>query len=109
MHIRQWIFIGIIILVAGYFFYEARGVIFAPKLVIFEPKNGETLNSTQMHIAGQTMPQTRVWVGGRIFQSDEKGIFEGDYPLSPGYNEIGIYVKDRFGAETRKVLKVVVK
>ncbi|MDP2669072.1 MAG: hypothetical protein Q8P07_04535 [bacterium] len=109
MHIRTWIFVGVVVLAAIYFFYEASGVIFSPDLKIFEPENGATLNTTQMHIAGQTIPGLKVWVGGREFTANDKGIFEGIVPLSPGYNEIGISVKDRFGAETQKILKVFVK
>lgn len=109
MRIRLWIFIGVIVLVAIYFFYEASGVIFAPTLEILEPENGSTIQATQMHIAGKTMPAVKVWIGGREFVSNEKGIFEGIIPVSPGYNEIGISVKDRFGNETRKILKVFVK
>lgn len=109
MHIRQRIFVGVIVLAAAYFFYEASGVIFSPELKIFEPENGATLNTTQMHIAGQTMSNLKVWVGGREFVANEKGIFEGIVPLSPGYNELGISVKDRFGNETRRVLKVFMK
>ncbi|OGF58208.1 hypothetical protein A3B05_03620 [Candidatus Giovannonibacteria bacterium RIFCSPLOWO2_01_FULL_43_160] len=109
MRIRRWIFVGIIILAAGYFFYEARGVIFNPKLEIFEPKDGAVLMSAGIHIAGKTDSNLAVWVAGKTFQSDEKGIFEGDLILIPGYNLIGVSVKDRFGGETRKVLKVIVK
>ncbi len=109
MQFRIWIFIGVIALVAVYFFYEASGVIFSPKLEIFEPRNGATLNTTQMHIAGETIPGLKVWVGGREFFADEKGIFEGIVPLSPGSHELGISVRDRFGNQTQKTLKVFVK
>lgn len=109
MSIRFWIFIGVIVLTATYFFYEASGVIFSPSLEILDPSNGATILTTQMHIAGKTLPNLKVWVGGREFISNEKGIFEGIIPVSPGYNEIGISVKDRFGSETRKILKVFVK
>ncbi|MDO8523386.1 MAG: hypothetical protein Q7S12_03855 [bacterium] len=109
MHIRTWIFIILVLAVAGYFFYEAEGVLFSPRLEIFEPQNGATLTTTQMHIAGQTMPGLKVWVGGREFTANDKGIFEGIVPLSLGYNAIGIFAKDRFGNETRKTLQVFVK
>ena len=100
---------GIIILAGGYFFYEARGVLFNPKLEIFSPKDGAVLMSSETHIAGRTDPNLAVWVAGKTFLSDEKGIFEGDIALAPGYNQIGISVKNRFGGETRKVLRVLVK
>ena len=109
MYIRHLIFIAVIVLVAGYFFYEAKEVIFAPNLEILEPINGSTLEATVMHVAGRTRPKLAVWAGGRIFTSDEEGNFEGDLPLSPGYNQVGFSVKDRFGKETRKVLQVFVK
>lgn len=100
---------GIIILAAGYFFYEARGVIFAPALEIFEPKDGETINTSRLHIAGRTDPHLKVWISGREAEADERGIFEDNILVWPGYNQIGISVKDKFGNETRKVLRVVVE
>ncbi|OGF82048.1 hypothetical protein A2924_03745 [Candidatus Giovannonibacteria bacterium RIFCSPLOWO2_01_FULL_44_16] len=109
MYIRHLIFAAVIILAAGYFFYEAKEVIFAPNLEIFEPANGTTLEASVMHVAGRTRSKLSVWVGGRIFVSDENGNFEGDIPLSPGYNQVGFSVKDRFGKETQKILKVFVK
>ena len=109
MYIRRWIFLGIIILAGGYFFYEARGVLFNPKLEIFEPKDGAVLMSARIHIAGRADPNSAVWVAGKIFQSGESGIFEGDIALAPGYNQIGVLVKGRFGGETRKVLRLLVK
>lgn len=102
-------FFVFILAVVGYFFYEARGVLFAPSLEIFEPRDGAILNSTEIHIAGRAGPNSAVWVSGKIFQSDDTGIFEGDLRLVPGYNQIGISVKDRFGSETRKVLRLIVK
>ena len=109
MHIRRWIFLGIIILAGGDFFFEARGGLFNPKLEIFEPKDGAVLMSARIHIAGRADPNSAVWVAGKIFQSGESGIFEGDIALAPGYNQIGVLVKGRFGGETRKVLRVLVK
>ena len=100
---------GIVILAGGYFFYEARGVLFAPSLEIFEPEDNSTLNYTEILIAGRTDPNLNVWVAGKTFQSDEKGIFEGNLTLDPGFNQIGVSVRDRFGNETRKVLKLMVK
>lgn len=94
---------------AGYFFYEAKGVLFAPKLEIFEPQDGATIPGGRVHIAGRTAPMLKVWISGREAQADEHGIFEDNLPVWPGLNAIGVSVKDRFDNETRKVLRVVVK
>ena len=109
MHMRRWIFVGIVIMAVGYFFYEARRGFFAPKLDILEPKDGAVINSSRLHIAGRTEPMLKVWIGGREAQADEKGIFEDNIPVWPGYNQIGFKVQDRCGNETRKVLRVVVE
>lgn len=109
MHIRKWIFAGLVSAVGVYFFYEARGILFAPALEIFEPQNFSEISSGRIHIAGRTDPYLKVWISGREAQADEKGFFEDTIPAWPGYTEIGIKVSDKFGNETRKVLKVAVK
>ena len=109
MQIRQIIFLIFIIIVIGYFFYEAEGVIFAPRLDIYEPQNFSTLKSVNSNISGKSDPNIKVWVNGREFIADDKGLFRGSISLDLGYNELGIKVKNRFGKETRKVLQVVVK
>ncbi len=109
MHIRHWIFAGLIILVFGYFFFEARGVLFGPELEIFEPKEGESFNTTLIHVAGRTIPQANVWVAGRIITSDEKGIFEENLTFHPGLNAIGVLVKDHFGNEAKKTVQFYIK
>ncbi len=109
MDIRKIIFIIFIALAVGYFFYEAGGVLFAPKLEITEPKNGVLFKTTRVQISGRSEPKTTVWVAGREFITDEKGFFQGEISLDPGYNELGIKVKNRFGKETRKMLQLVVE
>ena len=116
MHIRRWIFAGLVLAVSGYFVYEARDLIFAPTLEIFEPasvsgmpKDFAEISATHLRITGRTDPFLKVWISGREAQADEKGFFEDNIPVWPGYNEIGIKVSDKFGNETRKILKVVVK
>lgn len=109
MHLRKWIFITFLVLVAAYFFYEARDVLFSPRLEIFEPQNGASLNTTRVRIAGRTNPRLKVWIYGRGIQSDENGFFEDYFSMHPGYYELGVFVKDKFDNETRKVLKIVVK
>ena len=84
-------------------------MLFAPRLEIFEPEDNATLHYTEILIAGRTGQNLNVWVAGKIFQSDEKGIFEGSLTLDPGLNQIGISVRDRFGNETRKILRIIVK
>ena len=109
MQIRHIIFSILVVGVLGYFFYEAWGVLFYPKLKILKPQNNAILNVVTTNISGESEPKTIVWVNGREFITDEKGFFQGEISLDPGYNQLGIKVKNRFGKETRKVLRLVVK
>lgn len=84
-------------------------MIFAPTLEIFVPKDNAVISTARLQIAGRTDPRLKVWISGREAQADEKGLFEDFIPVWPGYNEIGIKVSDKFGNESRKILKIVVK
>jgi hypothetical protein len=109
MYGRHIIFLLIIALVICYFVYEASGVIFAPSLYVFEPKNGEEFNTTRIHVAGKTDADKKIFVNGKEFLLNKNGDFDGMITLDPGYNEIGFLARDRFGHETRKIIKVMVK
>lgn len=109
MFLRKIIFSIFIIIVVSYAIYTARGVLFSPKLLIFSPKNWEHISGTRVKFSGQTIPKTQLWIDGARVESDEKGFFESSLFFHPGYNEMGISVKNRFGKETSKVLKFVVE
>ena len=108
MLLRKIIFLIFIFAVVAYAFYTARGVLFAPGLTVFYPKDGEHIAGTQVDFSGKTIPKVQVWVDGAIVESDEKGYFSGSLFFHPGYNEMGIRVQNRFGKESKKVLKFVV-
>ena len=64
-----------VLAVAGYFVYEARDLIFAPTLEIFEPVSASGMpkdfiqtDSTRLRIAGRTDPYLKVWISGREAQ-----------------------------------------
>ncbi len=109
MHIRHILFFLGIAAVAGYFIFEARGVLFEPTLYVFEPTSGATFQTTRIHIAGKVANNDSVLVNGKEFIANDKGLFDGMMTLTPGYNELGFLVRDRFGHETRRVVKVVVE
>ena len=109
MFLRKIIFLAFLIIVVSYALYTARGVLFAPGLTIFSPKDGEHVAGTEVNFSGKTIPKNQVWVDGALVESDEKGFFLGSLFFHPGYNEMGIRVQNRFGKETRKILKFVVE
>ena len=109
MSLRRGIFVLVVFIALGYFFFEARGVLFAPPLYIFEPHDNVVLKTTRIHIAGATDPGLHILVHGQDFIAGTNGAFDGFITLDPGYNELGFLARDRFGNETRRVLKVVIE
>lgn len=109
VHARNLIFLLIIVFVMSYFVYEARGVFFKPSLYIFEPKNGDTFQTTRIHIAGKTDTNITILINGKEFSIKDNGDFDGMITLNPGYNEIGFLARDRLGHETKQIIKVVVQ
>ena|SRR3989344_4293828 len=109
MHVRRLIFLVLILIVGTYALYESRWVLFRPHLNIIEPKNGAVLRTADVRVRGRGDPTTVVWIDGRRAESDDKGYFEDTIPAFPGYNEIGVMVKNRFGKETKTAIKFFVQ
>ena len=109
MYVRRLLFLIFVVMVGVYALYESRGVLFAPRLDIIEPANGALLHTTDIAVRGRTDPGAVVWIAGRNVQSNEEGYFEDIVPGYPGFNEIGIMVKNRFGKEIRTSIKFFVQ
>lgn len=107
MFLRKIIFFVFILTVILYAIFTSRGVLFSPRLKIFSPTDGERIAGTRVHFSGLTIPNLLVWVDGARAESDASGFFEGFLTFHPGYNEMGISVKNRFDRETRKVIRFV--
>lgn len=109
MYIRKLIFLFVLCLAGVYFLFEARGVLFSPSLTVTEPTQGQVFNTTLIRISGKIDANQKVSVNGKEFIPDTNGVFGGTITVDPGYRELGFSVKDRFGNETRKIVKIVVQ
>lgn len=107
MLLRKVLFLFFILVVFLYAIFTSRGVLFPPRLSIFSPKDGEHIAGTNVIFSGKTIPNSHVWVDGAKIESDELGFFEGTMIFHPGYNEMGVSVKNKFDRETRKVIRFV--
>ena len=108
MQARHALFLFFILGALGYFLFEARGVLFAPRLVIYEPKEDTSVTSP-VRIAGYSNADETILIEGREFKPNEQGVFSGTLILYPGYRRIGFLARDHFGNETKKIVPIVVK
>lgn len=94
---------------AGYFFYQMRGVIFKPYLVVDSPLDGEILENGFVVIKGKAGRANALSLNGRKVFVDARGRFSHGLLLASGYNIIELTAKDNFGREIKKTKAVMVK
>jgi hypothetical protein len=101
------IILGIFFLIVlGYAYYEARGLLFGPTISI---SSGATniVESPYVLIQGQADRIASLAVDGNPIQVTETGAFQEPYVLSPGVNRIVFDAKDKYGHTTEKVVEIV--
>lgn len=100
------LFIGFILLFAGYFFFQYRRIGVAPMLTISKPTENMVSEERKIDIIGKTNLDSTVTINGlsTIVRSD--GTFFDQVTLEPGTNTITITATSRFGKVTSVVRKV---
>ncbi len=97
-------FLGIIIF---YSYYQSRGAIAGPQIVLVTPKNGETATTSLIRITGTAIHAKDLTLDGRAIFVDLSGNFEEQLLLHDGYNIIELTATDVGGREARKTLEVI--
>jgi len=97
--------IAFFLLVAGYAYYEARGILFGPQINI----SSETTEVHEPFIAikGQADRITSLSMNGKDIDVTEEGEFNEPYLLSPGLNRITLDATDKYGNHRAQVMQIV--
>jgi len=98
-----------VVLLIAYIYIQSREFITGPQITINEPINGAGYSNTILPIRGNAKHAAKLMLDGRQIYTDENGFFDEIVLLSPGYNVIELWAKDRFNREKTKELKVVLK
>ena len=101
---------GMVVLgMSGYFFYQAKGFILGPQLLVSRPQDGETFSNVPVHVEGEMSPNSYASVNGSRMYSDEAGHFSQDILLAPGIHILELVATDRFGKEKKVTRQIYVK
>ena len=84
---------------AGYFFYQGRGYLSGPKIIIEFPKTGEVVHDSYLAVKGRALNISTLALNGRQIFTDEKGFFSEGLLLARGYNIIELTATDKFGRD----------
>ncbi len=94
------------LVVLGYAYYEARGLLFGPAIDL-SSQTSTVVTTPYVLIQGQALRIASLSVDGNPIQVTEAGAFQEPYVLSPGVNRIVFDAKDKYGHATEKVVEIV--
>jgi hypothetical protein len=72
----------------------------APELLIFEPMDNATFDSSFVKVLGKTYPNAVVSINDRVTISNDRGDFYADLDLDDGFNVIQITASDDSGNQS---------
>ncbi len=106
---KLFLVIFLVIFLAGYFLYQARGYLIGPRLTIESPRPAETIHDAYLKINGQAFNVASLFLNGRQIFTDKNGIFEEQLLLARGYNIIELTATDKFGRVKKEKREVVLE
>jgi len=100
---RTVIYIGlaiIFLLFVTYFGYQVKIYLTPPKVTIVSPQKNTFRSTEKIHIIGRTEKEATINIyGDRVYQNKE-GVFEYDFPMNKGKNELVVEVTGANGKKT---------
>jgi hypothetical protein len=95
------------LLILIYAYFEARNILFGPKILIKTPEEGMVVSENFVTILGKAENINEIWMNGRSIPVTEDGIFEEGLLLTEGYNRIFLLAKDKLGREATESIDIV--
>ncbi|OHA92376.1 MAG: hypothetical protein A3J09_02825 [Candidatus Zambryskibacteria bacterium RIFCSPLOWO2_02_FULL_51_21] len=105
--VRQWIIAALSVLLVLYILFQARFIIFGPQISIESPSDAEVLGSAVIMARGHASNISMITLNDRRIFTDERGAWEEKLLASPGVSIMTVRVRDRFGRENEKSVRVI--
>jgi len=93
------------IIILGYAYYEARGLLFGPRINV--PSEIQEVHEQFIIIKGKADRISSLSMNGKPIPVTEAGDFQEPFLLSPGLNRIILDAKDKYGRTSQKVIQIV--
>ena len=104
---RKFLFTAVFSLLALFSLYQGRFIILGPQVWVDNLRNGETVASSVITVAGRAKNIAWLTLNDRQIFTDEEGRWSEKLVVSPGLSIISVKARDRFGHEVYKNLQVV--
>ncbi len=106
---KLFLFIFLLVALAGYFAYQAREYLVGPRLIMEFPKPAETVRNSYLAVKGRVSNVSFISLNGRQIFTDKNGFFEEGLLLARGYNIIELTATDKFGRIKKEKREVVLE
>lgn len=94
--------------VLGYAYFEARNVLYGPKIVVATPADAPlSVSESLVHIRGSAKNIAELRMNGNPVTVTEEGAFDEALLLAPGYNKVVLTANDKFGRSTTQTLEIL--
>lgn len=97
----------LVIVIAGYSYYQSRNLIRGAQIELASPRNGATVLDPLITVSGTAKNISFLSLNDRQIFVDQSGVFKEDLLLSPGYNVWKIEAKDKFGRIVSKRIELM--
>lgn len=107
--LRAVIILIIILTVLGYAYFASHNFVNGPEIIVIEPKSGTSTTTSSIKIIGKALRIQDITLNGRPIIIDDKGNFDENLILAPGYNVSLLSAHDKFGRTTEYKIDLVYK
>jgi len=103
-HISLAVLFALLVIYSG---YQARTLIIGPRVWIESPEDGEVLQSRIVSMEGRAKNISWISLNGRQIFTDEEGYWDEELIVSEGISIMSVKVRDRFGRESEKRVRII--
>ena len=108
-NVRKTAIIIAVVLIVVYGMFNARNIIIGPEIEIISPNPESETTENLVIIRGVAKNVTFLSLNNRAIFMDQEGNFKEKLLLSPGFNIISLYGRDRFKQEVTEEFKIYYK
>ena len=99
--------LGMFTLFFGYIFYQYKRYAQDPILIVSSPKHNSVSESNFTSVKGRTEKESELFINDQPVSVDDNGEFETTLKLSPGVNNLNVFVKNSLGKTTQQTVSVI--
>ncbi len=103
---KKPLLVALIVIVAIYFVYQGRYIVFGPSISITSPLENEVLTGPLVTVTGTAKNVAWLTLNDSPIFTDKKGHFSEKLIVSTGTSIIGVKARDHFGREKEVYIRV---